>query len=239
MADRRSAGPMARPTRRSICAPGPRGACATAGAAGTIGPMGSEVFEAPPRAGLFRLTLPSPAAATLAVDNQAATIAQPRRRRSSSADNTRSHRRRPPQYRQPAVPHIYAAGDVIGAPQLASTSAEQGRLAACHALQRRPPAAVPELFPYGIYAIPEIGWVGQDRGRAHPQPAYRSRLAVARYKEIARGQILGDDNGLLKLIFHLDTQKILGVWVLGSQATEVVHIGQAVMSLGGTLDYFL
>ncbi len=135
------------------------------------------------------------------------------------------------------VPHIYAAGDVIGAPQLASTSAEQGRLAACHAFGV-PATNVPELFPYGIYAIPEIGWVGQTEAEL-TRAGVPFETGVARYKEIARGQILGDETGLLKLIFHLDTQKILGVWVLGTQATEVVHIGQAVMSLGGTLDYFL
>jgi NAD(P) transhydrogenase len=135
------------------------------------------------------------------------------------------------------VPHIYAAGDVIGFPALASTSAEQGRLAACH-MFGVPTASVPELFPFGIYAIPEIAWVGKHEAELTRQ-GVPFETGIARYDEIARGQILGDDLGMLKLIFHLDTRKILGVWVLGTQATELVHIGQAVMALGGTLDYFV
>ena len=135
------------------------------------------------------------------------------------------------------VPGIYAVGDVIGAPALASTSSEQGRLAACH-IFGLPETSIPELYPFGIYAIPEIAWVGSHEAQLTAQGvAYET--GVARYKEIARGQILGDLDGMLKLIFHLDTRKILGVWVLGTQATELVHIGQAVMALGGTLDYFV
>jgi len=135
------------------------------------------------------------------------------------------------------VPGIYAVGDVIGAPSLASTSGEQGRLAACHmfGVEVR---SIPELYPYGIYAIPEIAWVGSHETQLTRQ-AIPYETGVARYKEIARGQILGDLNGMLKLIFHLETRKILGVWALGTQATELVHIGQAVMALGGTLDYFV
>jgi NAD(P) transhydrogenase len=138
---------------------------------------------------------------------------------------------------QTAVPHIYAAGDVIGNPSLASTSMEQGRLAACHAFGVAT-RSVPALFPYGIYAIPEMAWVGQreDELTARGVPF---ETGVSRYDEIARGHILGDHDGMLKLIFHLDSQKILGVWALGTQSTELVHIGQAVMSLGGTLDYFI
>jgi NAD(P) transhydrogenase len=136
-----------------------------------------------------------------------------------------------------AVPHIYAVGDVIGNPSLASTSMEQGRVAACHAfgVDTR---SVPALFPYGIYAIPEIGWVGQREDELTAQ-GVPFETGVARYDEIARGHILGDVDGMLKLIFHLDTRRILGVWALGTQATELVHIGQAVMSLDGTLDYFI
>jgi NAD(P) transhydrogenase len=136
-----------------------------------------------------------------------------------------------------AVPHIYAVGDVIGAPQLASTSAEQGRIAACHAFGI-PAQSVPELFPYGIYSIPEIAWVG-------PSEEELTRTGVgyetgrARYREIARGQILGDEDGMLKIVFELTTRKLLAVWAMGEQATEVVHVGQAVMAHGGTLDYFL
>ncbi|HTO91938.1 MAG TPA: Si-specific NAD(P)(+) transhydrogenase [Candidatus Sulfotelmatobacter sp.] len=138
---------------------------------------------------------------------------------------------------QTTVPHIYAAGDVIGFPALASTSAEQGRLAACH-MFGVPAESVPALFPFGIYAIPEVAWVGRNEAEL-TREGVPFETGVARYEEIARGQILGDPDGMLKLIFHLDTQKILGVWVLGTQATELVHVGQAVMALGGTLEYFI
>ena len=135
------------------------------------------------------------------------------------------------------VPGIYAVGDVIGAPSLASTSGEQGRLAACHmfGIEAR---SIAELYPFGIYAIPEIAWVGSHETHLTEQ-AIPYETGVARYKEIARGQILGDLNGMLKLIFHLETRKLLGVWALGTQATELVHIGQAVMALDGTLDFFV
>jgi len=138
---------------------------------------------------------------------------------------------------QTAVPHVYAAGDVIGAPGLASTSAEQGRLAACHMFGLEA-HSVPELFPYGIFAIPEIAWVGRHEAEL-TAAGVPFETGVARYREIARGHILGDHDGMLKLIFHLDTRALLGVWVMGTQATELVHIGQAVMAFNGTLDYFL
>ena len=138
---------------------------------------------------------------------------------------------------QTAVPHVYAAGDVIGFPALASTSAEQGRLAACHMFGIEA-LSVPALFPFGIFAIPEIAWVGMNEAELTAK-GVPFETGVARYREIARGQIIGDSDGMLKLIFHLDTREILGVWVLGTQATELVHIGQAVMALGGKLDYFL
>jgi NAD(P) transhydrogenase len=137
---------------------------------------------------------------------------------------------------QTAVPHIYAVGDVIGFPALASTSMEQGRHAAAHAFGLAL-HSVPELYPFGIYAVPEIGWVGQHE-RELTEKGVPFETGVARYREIARGQILGDSEGMLKLIFRLDDRKLLGVWVLGTQATELVHVGQAVMALGGTLDYF-
>ena len=138
---------------------------------------------------------------------------------------------------QTTVPNIYAIGDVIGFPALASTSMEQGRMAACH-MFGVPTHSVPELFPYGIYAIPEVAWVGASEHELTRQ-SVPYETGVARYKEIARGQILGDDHGMLKLIVHLQTRRILGVWCLGTQATELVHIGQAVMALGGTLEYFI
>jgi NAD(P) transhydrogenase len=138
---------------------------------------------------------------------------------------------------QTKVPSIYAVGDVIGFPALASTSMEQGRLASCH-MFGVPTHSVPELFPYGIYAIPEIAWVGASEHEL-TRRSIPYETGVARYREIARGQILGDQHGMLKLIVHLETRKILGVWCIGTQATELVHIGQAVMALGGTLEYFI
>ena len=138
---------------------------------------------------------------------------------------------------QTAQPHIYAVGDVIGYPSLASTSSEQGRLAACHAFGE-PATTIPELYPFGIYAIPEISWVGRSEQELTRQ-GIPYETGVARYREIARGNILGDLEGMMKLIFHIDTRRILGVWCMGAQATELVHIGQAVMALDGTLDYFV
>jgi NAD(P) transhydrogenase len=128
-------------------------------------------------------------------------------------------------------------GDVIGYPSLASTSSEQGRLAACHAFGE-PAKTIPELYPFGIYAIPEISWVGKSEQEL-TQQGIPYETGVARYKEIARGNILGDLEGIMKLIFHLDTRRILGVWCMGTNATELVHIGQAVMAHDGTLDYFV
>ncbi len=136
-----------------------------------------------------------------------------------------------------AVPHIFAAGDVIGYPSLAATSAEQGRLAAHAAfeVESKPMAA---HFPIGIYSIPEISMVG---AREHELTAHKVpyETGVARYREIARGQILGDDSGLVKLLFHRDTHQLLGVQAIGTGATELIHIGQAVLGLGAGLDYFL
>ena len=138
---------------------------------------------------------------------------------------------------QTPVPHVYAVGDVIGFPALASTSAEQGRIAACHMFGVRE-ESLPTELPFGIYAIPEIAWVGAHEAELTTR-GVPYETGVARYREIARGHILGDHEGMLKLIFHLDTRHILGVWCMGTQATELVHIGQAVMALGGTLDYFV
>lgn len=138
---------------------------------------------------------------------------------------------------QTKMPNIYAVGDVVGFPALASTSAEQGRHAACHMFGIETRVMAP-LYPFGIYAIPEISWVGAHEADLTAK-GVPFETGVARYKEIARGQILGDEHGMLKLIFHIDTRKILGVWCMGTGATELVHIGQAVMALEGTLDYFL
>ncbi|MBI3791636.1 MAG: Si-specific NAD(P)(+) transhydrogenase [Gemmatimonadetes bacterium] len=135
------------------------------------------------------------------------------------------------------VPHIYAAGDVIGYPSLAATSSEQGRLAACHALGAAAPAMAAH-FPIGIYAVPEISMVGATEGTL-TRAKVPYEVGVARYCEIARGQILGDDSGFFKMIFHRDDRRLLGVHIIGTQATELLHIGQAVIAHGGGLDYFL
>jgi NAD(P) transhydrogenase len=138
---------------------------------------------------------------------------------------------------QTAVPHIYAAGDVIGFPSLASTSMEQGRIAACHAFNE-PAHAAPEFFPYGIYSVPEISTIGmteeQVRERGIPY-----ECGVARFRETSRGHIMGLSTGFMKMIFSLETRRLLGVHIVGEGATELIHIGQAVLNLEGTLDYFV
>ncbi|MCH7588050.1 MAG: Si-specific NAD(P)(+) transhydrogenase [Chloroflexi bacterium] len=138
---------------------------------------------------------------------------------------------------QTSVPHIYAVGDLIGFPSLASTSLEQGRLAALHAFGA-PARSVPELFPYGIYTIPEISIVGKNEQEL-TENGVPYEVGKAFYREIARGQIIGDDDGLLKLIFHLNTRKLLGVHIIGEGASELIHIGQAVLAFDGTVDYFI
>ncbi|MEZ4455736.1 MAG: Si-specific NAD(P)(+) transhydrogenase [Gemmatimonadales bacterium] len=136
-----------------------------------------------------------------------------------------------------SVPHIFAAGDVIGYPSLAATSSEQGRLAACHALGvAAPPMAA--HFPIGIYAIPEISMVGEPE-HVLTEKKVPYEVGIARYREIARGQILGDGDGLLKLLFGREDRRLLGVHIIGTGATELLHIGQTVIGLGGGLDYFL
>lgn len=138
---------------------------------------------------------------------------------------------------QTDVPHIYAAGDVIGFPSLASVSMEQGRLAACHAFGE-PAKSVPALFPYGIYTIPEISLVGKTEEELTAE-GVPYEIGKAHYREIARGQIMGDQTGLLKLIFHAESHELLSVHIIGEGSSELVHIGQAVLSFGGKLDYFL
>jgi NAD(P) transhydrogenase len=141
------------------------------------------------------------------------------------------------QHFRTAVPHIFAAGDVVGFPGLAATSSEQGRLAALHALDL-PAKPMADHFPVGIYAIPEISMTGPPEHELTKQKV-PYEVGLARYREIARGQILGDESGLLKLIFHRDDRRLLGVHIIGTSATELLHIGQAVLGLGGGLDYFL
>jgi len=135
------------------------------------------------------------------------------------------------------VPHIYAAGDVVGFPSLASVSMEQGRVASANAFGI-PTVTVPALFPYGLYTIPEVSFVGYTEEQlTEGQVPYE--VGIANYREIARGGIIGDTIGRLKLIFHRETGAVLGVHIIGDGATELVHIGQAVIALGGTLRYFI
>lgn len=138
---------------------------------------------------------------------------------------------------QTNIPNIYAVGDVIGFPSLASTSMEQGRLATCHAFNVKTNHDT-ELFPYGIYTIPEISTVGKNEEEL-TQAGIPYEVGKAQYREIARGQIIGDQNGLLKLIFHLETRELLGVHIIGEGASELIHIGQAVMAFKGKVDYFI
>ncbi|MCI5065347.1 Si-specific NAD(P)(+) transhydrogenase [bacterium] len=138
---------------------------------------------------------------------------------------------------QTSQSHIYAAGDVIGFPALASTSGAQGRLVSCHAFGISGNEFTQEgLIPYGIYSIPEISYVGKNEDELTSE-GVPYETGVARYREIARGHILGDENGMLKLIIHRETEKILGVHIIGEYATELIHIGQAVMGLHGDLKY--
>ncbi len=138
---------------------------------------------------------------------------------------------------QTAIPHIYAAGDVIGFPSLASTSMEQGRIAALHACGAAMPPA-PQFFPYGIYAVPEISTVGLSEEEVRRQ-GIPYECGVARFRETSRGHIMGLQSGMMKMIFALKDRKLLGVAIVGEGATELIHIGQAVLNLGGTLDYFV
>jgi NAD(P) transhydrogenase len=138
---------------------------------------------------------------------------------------------------QTALPHIYAVGDVVGFPALASTSMQQGRHAACHAFSLACETST-HLLPYGIYTIPEISMVGRNEDDL-TREGIPYEIGAARYREIARGQIIGDTVGMLKMLFHSETRQLLGVHVVGEGATELVHIGQAVMAHGGKLDYFI
>jgi NAD(P) transhydrogenase len=136
------------------------------------------------------------------------------------------------------VPHIFAVGDVIGFPALASVSMEQGRIAAERAFGNDQVQSNPSFYPYGIYTIPEISFIGKTEEQLTEEDV-PYEVGVAYYREIARGQIRGDTTGRLKLIFHRETRQVLGVHIIGEGAAELVHIGQAVMSLNGTVDYFI
>jgi NAD(P) transhydrogenase len=151
--------------------------------------------------------------------------------------DNRGHIKVEPKTMQTSVPHIFAAGDVIGFPSLASTSMEQGRVAACHAFGMPPPPP-PEFFPYGIYSVPEISTVGmsEEEVRRREIPY---ECGIARFRETSRGHIMGLSSGMMKMIFSTRTRRLLGVHIVGEGATELIHIGQAVLNLKGTVDYFI
>src|SRR5581483_9205638 len=138
---------------------------------------------------------------------------------------------------QTKVPHIYAVGDVIGFPALAATSMEQGRLAAYHEFGEASDG-ITELQPIGIYSIPEVSYVGATEVDL-TKDAIPYEVGVSRYRELARGQIAGDSYGMLKLLVSTEALKLLGVHIFGTSATELVHIGQAVMGCGGTIEYLV
>ncbi|MDM7980352.1 MAG: Si-specific NAD(P)(+) transhydrogenase [Rhizobium sp.] len=142
-----------------------------------------------------------------------------------------------PETFQTAVPSIYAAGDVVGFPSLASTSMEQGRIAARHAVGA-PAHEPPQFFPYGIYAVPEISTCGLTEEEVI-QRGIPYETGIAHFRETSRGHIMGLDSGMLKMIFSLKTRRLLGVHIVGEGATELVHIGQAVLNLKGTVEYFV
>ena len=138
---------------------------------------------------------------------------------------------------QTSVKHIYATGDVIGHPSLASTSLQQGRVAACHALET-PTLEESPWFPYGIYSVPEISTCGMSEEELQEREI-PYEVGEARFRETSRGHIMGLEHGLLKMLVSLKTRRILGVQIVGEGATELIHIGQAVMNLKGTVDYFI
>lgn len=142
-----------------------------------------------------------------------------------------------PETYQTDAPNIYAGGDVIGFPSLASTSMEQGRVAACHAFGAKITKS-PEFFPYGIYSVPEISTIGlTEQELKEKDISYE--CGIARMRETSRGQIMGLNSGFMKLLFCLETRRLLGAHIVGEGATELIHIGQAVLNLNGTLDFFI
>jgi NAD(P) transhydrogenase len=139
---------------------------------------------------------------------------------------------------QTEVPHIYAAGDVIGFPALASTSMEQARVAMCHAFELKYKSRVSTLLPMAVYTIPEIAAVGETEQSCR-QKGIACCVGRARYQDMSRGQIVGDVSGLVKLVFASDDLRLLGVHIVGEQASELVHVGQGCLHFGGTIDYFI
>ena len=139
---------------------------------------------------------------------------------------------------QTSVDHIYAVGDIIGFPALAATSMEQGRRASYHAFGESVGGKLGDLQPIGIYSIPEISYVGRTEKQLTSENV-PFEVGVSRYRELARGAILGDSYGILKLLVHAESRELLGVHVFGTNATELVHIGQMVMGCGGTVDFLV
>jgi NAD(P) transhydrogenase len=139
---------------------------------------------------------------------------------------------------QTRIPHIYAAGDVIGFPSLASTSMEQGRVAMCHAFDFLYKERIAALLPYGIYTIPEVSMVGMTEEEARVK-AIDYEVGRSRYADNPRGQIVGSERGMLKLVFARADKKLLGVHVIGENASEIVHTGMMTMHFGGTIDAFI
>ncbi|MEK7357882.1 MAG: FAD-dependent oxidoreductase, partial [Bdellovibrionota bacterium] len=138
---------------------------------------------------------------------------------------------------QTSVPSVYAVGDIIGAPALAASSSEQGRLAVLHAF-RGENAQFPDTFPYGIYTIPEISSVGMQESQLQKRNI-KYVVGKAPFPVLARGKMLNDEFGFLKLIVHKKTRRVVGVHVIGTSATELVHIGQVAMAFGATVDFFI
>jgi NAD(P) transhydrogenase len=136
------------------------------------------------------------------------------------------------------TPNIFAVGDLIGFPSLASVSMEQGRIAAARAFDDHGSTTNPNHYPYGIYTIPEISFIGKTEEQLTDEDV-PYEVGMSYYREIARGQIRGDTAGRLKILFHRESRLLLGVHIIGEGATELLHIGQAVMALGGTLNYFI
>lgn len=139
---------------------------------------------------------------------------------------------------QTNVENIYAVGDVIGFPSLASVSMDQGRLAAIHAFNQSDITCLNNILPFGIYTIPEVSLIGETE-QSLSAVGHDYEIGVARYFELARGQIINDHDGMLKVIFDRKSRRVMGVHIIGDRATELIHVGQAVMSHGGTLDYFV
>ena len=139
---------------------------------------------------------------------------------------------------QTSTPHIYAAGDVIGFPALASTSMEQGRVAVCHAFGFQYKKRLANMLPMGIYTIPEVSSVGESE-ESCKEKRIPCEVGRALYSNNARGQIVGDSHGLVKLVFGRDDRRLLGVHIIGESATELIHLGMMVLELKGTIDLFI